>query len=137
MTNLAGTLALNDTYPLFVAGTYTGSFTSSNLPPLSAGLAWDLSGLASSGSIKVVSGGASPQPHITGVGLNGTTLTITATNGQSDETYYLLESTNVALPLGQWIPVLTNTYDVNGNLNLSTNIVNRSIPRMFYILSDH
>ena len=50
-------------------------------------------------------------------------------------TYVLLESTNVALPLTNWIPVLTNTFDGSGDLNLSTNIVNPNYSQQFYILS--
>jgi hypothetical protein len=32
------------------------------------------------------------------------------------------------------VPVLTNAFDANGNLNLSTNVVNRAVPRQFFIL---
>jgi hypothetical protein len=75
-----------------------------------------------------------PSPRITHIGLNGTTLTISGTNGLANETYVLLTSTNLAFPLNQWMPVLTNALDSGGNLNLSTNIVNPSEVRTFYIL---
>jgi autotransporter-associated beta strand protein len=90
--------------------------------------------ISGAGSLLVVSA-APPTPHITGVRLNGTTLTITATNGADNGTYVLLESTNVALPLTGWIPVLTNSFDGSGDLNLSTNIVNPNNAQQFYILS--
>ncbi|HEV2320655.1 MAG TPA: autotransporter-associated beta strand repeat-containing protein [Verrucomicrobiae bacterium] len=77
-----------------------------------------------------------PTPRFTGIGVSGTTLTITATNGAANGTYVLLESTNVATPLTNWVPVLTNTFDGSGNLNLSTNIVNPNNPRAFFILSE-
>ena len=73
-------------------------------------------------------------PRITSLGLKGTTLTISATNGSSNGTYYLLMSTNIALPLSQWTRVLTNTFDGAGNLNLSTNIVNPGDVQKFYVL---
>ncbi len=73
-------------------------------------------------------------PKITGIAVSGTTLTITATNGQANASFVLLESANVALPLAQWTPVLTNSFDGNGALNLSTNVVNPSNPKEFYIL---
>ena len=83
----------------------------------------------------VVTSVTPPTPRITSVSLSGTTLTITATNGADNGTYVLLESTNVALPLTNWVPVLTNTFDGSGNLNLSTNIVNPNNSQQFYILS--
>ena len=73
-------------------------------------------------------------PRITGIGLNGPTLTLTATNGLPNEGYALLSSTNVALPLNQWTPVLTNKFDGSGNLNLSTNVINPGDAQRFYIL---
>jgi autotransporter-associated beta strand protein len=54
VTNLAGTLALNDTFKLFDATTYTGSFATTNLPALDPSLAWDTTGLTVNGTIKVV-----------------------------------------------------------------------------------
>jgi uncharacterized repeat protein (TIGR03806 family) len=72
--------------------------------------------------------------RITSIGMNGPTLTIHATNGSTNGTYYLLSSPNVALPLNQWTPVLTNTFDGSGNLNLSTNIINPTDAQRFYIL---
>ncbi len=54
VTNLSGTLAAGDTFQLFVAGAYNGSFSSNSLPALNPGLAWNTSTL-NSGSISVVS----------------------------------------------------------------------------------
>ncbi len=59
VTNLAGTLAAGDSFTLFSATSYTGSFSAFNLPVLASGLVWDTSALATNGTIKVVSG-ASP-----------------------------------------------------------------------------
>jgi autotransporter-associated beta strand protein len=58
VVNLAGTLALNDTFDLF-DGTIAGGFTSFSLPSPPAGLAWDTSQLVpgGNGTIKVVCGG--------------------------------------------------------------------------------
>lgn len=75
-------------------------------------------------------------PHITGVHISGTTLTITATNGNANGNYVLLESTNVNLPLANWITVLTNQFDGNGNVNLSTNIINPAIPQQYFIIGN-
>lgn len=73
-------------------------------------------------------------PTITSVKVSGTMLTITGTNGAPNGSYVLLQSTNVTLPKSQWIPVATNSFDANGNINLSTNVVNPAVPVEFYLL---
>ena len=73
-------------------------------------------------------------PHITGMKMTGATLTMTANNAPANGQFTLVGSTNLTLPLKQWKPILTNSFDSNGNLNLSTNIINPGIPLEFYIL---
>ncbi len=72
-------------------------------------------------------------PSITGISLNGTSLSISATNGTAGGSWTLLQSTNLALPLSQWQTNCTGAFDGNGNL--STNIVNAATNlQEFYIL---
>jgi hypothetical protein len=73
-------------------------------------------------------------PVITGIVVSGPTLTLTATNGPANGPLVLLQSPSLTLPVTQWTPVLTNSFDSNGGLNLSTNVVNPANPRQFYIL---
>jgi len=73
-------------------------------------------------------------PHITGVYLSGTTLNLNATDGTANGQFIILSSTNVTLPFSKWTPVLTNAFDANGNLTLSTNIINPAVPRQFFII---
>jgi fibronectin-binding autotransporter adhesin len=77
-----------------------------------------------------------PTPHITGISISGHTLTISATNGADSGTYTLLESTNLLLPIPQWKPVFTNSFNANGTLNLSTNVVTPGTPDEFYLLEE-
>ena len=51
-TNLAGTLAANDSFKLFNAASFAGAFAATNLPPLAAGLGWQFT--LGSGSLSVV-----------------------------------------------------------------------------------
>jgi hypothetical protein len=72
-------------------------------------------------------------PVITSIAVSGTTLTVTA-NGPANGAFVLLQSSSMTLPLTQWTPALTNTFDGNGGLNLSTNIVSPADSQQFYIL---
>jgi len=73
-------------------------------------------------------------PTITRIAVSGATLSIAATNGPANGPFVLLQSASLTLPLTQWTPVLTNSFDGNGGANLSTNVVNPANPQQFYIL---
>jgi autotransporter-associated beta strand protein len=136
LTNISATaLSATNSFKLFGAANYSGTFSSIvTEPPLAAGLGWNTNNLTVNGTISVVTT-AKPIPHITKIGLSGTTLSLMATNGAMGGTFVLLGSTNLAVPINQWTPVLTNSFDGSGNLNLSTNILNPNNGQEFYILS--
>ena len=75
-----------------------------------------------------------PTPHITGFEINGVTLTITATNGADGGQFVLMGSTNLLLPFSQWKPILTNSFNGSGNLDLVTNVISPNNPLEFYLL---
>jgi cyclophilin family peptidyl-prolyl cis-trans isomerase len=77
-----------------------------------------------------------PPPDITGIAVSGTRLTLTATNGAAGGQYVLLGTTNIATPSSRWTRILTNNFDGNGNLNLSTNILNPPGHQQFFILTE-
>ncbi len=133
LTNISAPLAAGNSFTLFGASAYTGSFAPIVPATPGPGLAWNTNNLTVNGSISVVSA-AAPAPHFTKIGITGTTLTIQGTNGTSNGQYVLLQSTNLALPLNLWSPALTNSFDSNGNFNLSTNIVSPNNAREFYRL---
>jgi fibronectin-binding autotransporter adhesin len=88
----------------------------------------------SGGALQLVVGTPASPAKFTGISVSGVTLTITATNGAAGGQYRLFGTTNLMLPISQWTPLLTNTFDGSGHLNLSTNIVNPNSPREFYLL---
>lgn len=63
--------------------------------------------------------------------LNGNKLVFSGAGGMPNRSFYVLSSTNVAVPLGQWQSVLTNAFDGGGNYNF-TNAVGSG--RSFYAL---
>ncbi len=54
-TNVGSALQAGDTFTLFQAATYAGSFTTVVLPALGSGLVWDTSQLGVNGSVSVIS----------------------------------------------------------------------------------
>jgi hypothetical protein len=74
-----------------------------------------------------------PKPVITNVKTSGNSLILSGTNGVADAGYYVLASTNVAIPLTNWTVIGTNTFDGSGNFNI-TNSVNPGVPKRFYLL---
>jgi len=147
-TNASGTttLAAGENFKLFVStnsGSFNGTFGTLNLPALPAGLNWT-NGLAVDGSIGIVSSGAgtfsTPPGSLTfslGTGPNAGNVTINGTGGQAGDAYYLLQSTNVALPLSQWNVVATNVLGANGSFTfIGTNVVAPGDNQQYYILSN-
>jgi hypothetical protein len=114
VTNLTGTLAAGDSFRLFQGGSYTGTFSNLNLPPLSAGLFWDTHGLTNKGSLLVAT-----LPALTSIAMTGPNdfeLTATGTPGRL---YNLLASTNVALPVAQWWVIGSVAADNSGTINFT------------------
>jgi len=72
--------------------------------------------------------------------MNGLNVVISGTNGVDGGTYYLLDTTNVAKPLVQWLSVATNVVNTNGNSGAftfrGTNVVDPNGAQQFYILSN-
>ena len=91
VTNLSGTLALNDSFKIFDATTYAGSFATLNLPALAGGLAWNTTALNTSGTISVTTAAPTGPQALTwkgdGIGnawdINTTANWLNATNAAS------------------------------------------------------
>jgi hypothetical protein len=124
---------LDGTTPTTNSALYTGPFVLTNN-------AWLQAIAAQTGNANSAAASANfaisvpSRPRLTSIRLSGSTLALTATNGPAARPYVLLMSTNAALPLSQWTPALTNTFDSNGNLNLTTNIISPGDTQKFYIL---
>jgi autotransporter-associated beta strand protein len=129
VTNIGvAALAYGDSFKLFNAAGYSGSFAGYVLPPLSGGLVWNTNTLKSSGVLSVVT--LTP-PTITGIQIVGGSLVFSGSGGVNSWPYYLLASTNLSLPAVQWTPVATNQFDTSGNF-VVTNAISAGTSQMFY-----
>ena len=129
VNNLGGTLAAGDSFKVFNAASYTGTF-SLVTPAPGPGLAWDTTGL-NTGTIKVVASG--PVPTISQITMSGGSVIISGNNNTgAGGTYHILTATNISTPLSNWGVLTNGTFDQNGNFS-TTNAIGNST-RAFYIL---
>ncbi len=131
VSNLAGTLTDGQTFTLFSSSSYGGgTWDSITLPPLSHGLQWDTSQLNVNGSITVRG-----QLHFTSVSRAPGNLILNGINGSANGTYYVLSTTNLTVPLIDWTPLITNTFNPDGSFSI-TNPIDPTQPHEFYIIQD-
>jgi hypothetical protein len=134
VTNVAGTFTGGETYKLFNAASYSGTFTT-NLPTLPVGMTWNTNNLTVNGTISVSTPLSPTAPAsiltVTRVGTNivlhGTNLNVPNTNFH----YLVLTSTNIALPLTNWTPLSTNSFNADGTFDFTNGIVPAQ-RRLFY-----
>ena len=80
---------------------------------------------------------ATPQlpspPSFSSISATANGLVMSGTGGTTNGTFYMLVSTNIALPLNQWTPVATNLFDGSGHF-IFTNVPDPKAPQAYYIL---
>jgi autotransporter-associated beta strand protein len=123
-------LANGDTIKLFSFNSASGNVSEILPATPGAGLFWDKSQLPVNGTLRVT---ATPQtaPEIDTVVLSGTNLVFSGSGGAPGAPYLVLSSTNLTLPLANWIRVQTNVFDANGNFAV-TNAVKQTTPQEFF-----
>jgi fibronectin-binding autotransporter adhesin len=129
VSNLSGTLAAGDAFPVFHATSYTGSFAVITPAVPGAGLVWNTSTLAVDGALRVAAAGPA---SFGATGLQGADLVLSVTGGPPGSPYHLVTSADVSLPLTNWTPIWSNNFDGNGNGPAWSNTLDTTIPRQFY-----
>jgi autotransporter-associated beta strand protein len=120
LVNISGApLAAGNSFQIFNAASYSGSFTNITPAMPGAGLIWSTSQL-NVGKLEVVA--APSQPTINNVTILGSSLIFSGTNGVANGNYVVLSSTNLAIPLTSWTPLATNVFDANGVLRATNTI---------------
>ena len=131
LVNVSGVpLAAGNRFHIFSAAGYSGSFANITPPNPGTGLVWDTSQL-DSGTLAVATG--TSQPIFSDAKVSGANLVLSGSNGVANGAYYVLTSTNVATPLGNWLKFSTNNFDANGAFSV-TDVINPGVPQCFYRL---
>jgi autotransporter-associated beta strand protein len=123
-------LAAGDTFKVFEATNYRNSFSHLALPPLASGLAWNTNDLNRTGALRVVN---TAQPIFGVMTAAQGSVVVHGSGGTPNSMYYILCSTNVPLPLAQWTPLLTNTFDTSGHFAF-TNAIDLNTPQQFFLI---
>jgi hypothetical protein len=130
LANVSGMpLAAGNSFQIFSAVNYSGSFTDIIPATPGPGLAWDTNHL-SSGLINIIS-----LPVIGNMLASGGNLILNGTGGLALGTYYVITATNLTTPLTNWVTVSTNIYDTNGNFSV-TNELLPGIGQSFYRIKE-
>ena len=133
VTSLSGTLAAGDSFKLFNAGNYSVAFTNVVLPSLNdSSLAWNTNALATNGVISVVVAAPPTPPVFSSAAWSDNHFVFCATGGVAGADFYLLNSTNLAVPMSNWARLLTNQFDSNGSFNYTNSTGSNA--RSFYLL---
>ena len=72
-------------------------------------------------------------PTISKINISGNNIIFNGTGGLPGSNYYLLDSTNLLLPLNQWQRLGTSNFDASGNFSF-TNSSAPNLPQVFYLL---
>lgn len=124
----ASPLAAGNSFQLFSAAAYAGSFASISPATPGTGLAWDASQLNSEGLLNVVSASGSGLV-ISSVTFSDGNLIFSGAGGSPNASYVVFTTTNLAP--ANWMPLVTNSLDASGAFSL-TNAISTSTPQLFY-----
>jgi len=122
------------TFHLVSYATFDGSETNFALTALPAGYSGALINNSGNHTLDLVLAlSAAVIPRITACALPGMNFVLSGTNGLPQGNYYVLTSTNLALPLNQWLRLATNAFDDHGNFNFTFPAA-AGAPQQFYLI---
>ncbi|MFM2081948.1 MAG: hypothetical protein RL380_639, partial [Verrucomicrobiota bacterium] len=73
-------------------------------------------------------------PALNSATLTGANLALTYSGGVPGALYYLVSSTNLALPVAQWTPLLTNYFALDGTASVNATVTANPPQKFFRLL---
>jgi len=132
VVNLGTPYGAGNTFKLFSAGSYSGAFTIVPATP-GPGFVWDITGLATNGTLKVRSTTPVTPPQIVTFGSSGTDVTLGGSGGPAYGSYDVLTTTNLGLPASSWTVLGSNYFDASGNFSITMPINSNEAYRFFVL----
>ena len=127
LTNTGGFGA--GTYTLFTyGGTLGGTLPAIGLQPAGYSVAVDTN---TAGQVRLVV--QAQTPVFGSIALANDSVILSGSGGPAGKPYYVLTSTNLALPMAGWTRLLTNYFDLGGNFNV-TNPVDPGSAQSYFLL---
>ncbi len=123
-------LASGQNYQLFSAPTYSGAFLMVNLPTLTSKLTWT-NNLVSNGSLSIKS--VASTLRFNALSYSSSSMIFSGSGGSPNNSYWLLTTTNLALPVASWTVAATGSFDATGQFNFSYPIM-PGAPQNFFLL---
>jgi hypothetical protein len=117
---------LTNTFKLFYAHSYSGSFSAINPPTAGGSYGWDTSTLAVDGTLRIMP----TKPRVNSVVLSGGFLQISGVEGPTSGTYDVLGS-NELTPVGSWPVVQSGNFNGDGTFSFSVPF-DGTIPHQFF-----
>lgn len=77
-----------------------------------------------------------PTPQIAGTGMSGNNFSCNGFAGTPGWTYYVIGSTNLALPMTNWTVIATNTFDSQGNFSFTQPVNPGASPEFYSLVVD-
>jgi hypothetical protein len=131
LVNISGApYAVGNSFQVFSAASYNGSFANITPATPGPGLAWDKSQL-NIGFLNVVA--APVQPVLGSTRVSGGNLVFSGTGGTANGTYSVLTATNLTTPVTNWTVLLSSNFDGAGAFSVTTAIT-PGVPQKFYLL---
>jgi hypothetical protein len=121
LVNTSGSpLVVGNSFQIFSAASYSGAFANITPATPGPGLIWNLAQL---GSGKLSVAAAPLRPALSGILEVGGNLILNGSNGVASEEYYVLSSSNVAIPLSNWTVLASNNFDTNGAFRFTNTLI--------------
>jgi hypothetical protein len=128
LSTVSGTPTVSNSFKLFYATNYSGSFASVTPATPGPGLVWVTNNLPVNGTLSIALGTVHPQ--IGPVSLSNGNLVFSGSGGAAGYGYTVVSSTNVAAPLASWMVAGTGTCDNSGNF-IYTNVIAPGAGQLF------
>jgi autotransporter-associated beta strand protein len=130
VTNLSGTFVAGQAFKLFSASVYGGTFAGISPSTPGPGLLWNTNTLTTDGMLRVA---AIPPTSFYSPSFDGSNFNFSVSNGQPFDTWSLLSTTDLSLPLPQWPVVGSGSFDANGAFSFTGVVDTASSPQFFRV----